>query len=130
MDLSDIDGTALDTRLKHTVLTDMTLQDELSGEEFRDFINLLVWSVSLVSDGAFSSRAAMRIAHLPKESLERFCELGLVSDRGDHYRIGDRFWKWQSSRADLEQLARRRASARERQKEKRTREASGLQVVQ
>lgn len=56
-----IKGAALDTRLQHGLLLDPKLQRRLSGAEFRSFINLLVWTVSLVTDGVFNADDAEMI---------------------------------------------------------------------
>jgi hypothetical protein len=111
----------LDTRLKYTMVTDARLQRRLTAEEFKAFINLMVWTVSLVSDGAFIADDAemiMDTAHLP-----RLIEVGVVEcdDEGNH-RIHPDYWSWQTSKADLKRQDEKRTKDRERKADWRKRE--------
>jgi hypothetical protein len=53
-------GSSLDTRLRHSMLLDAKLQRRLTADEFRAWINLNVWVVSLISDGEFRTDDAER----------------------------------------------------------------------
>jgi len=128
LEIFGIEGTNLDARLKHNMLTDPVLQVDLSGDEFRAFINLTVWTVSLVSDGEFQERYALIVPGMSKEVFHRLVDLQVVIPDGSDYRINPMYWKWQSSRAELEKLAARREQARVRQADKRTRDS--LRVIQ
>ena len=109
-------GSSLDTRLRHSLLLDARLQRRLTAEGFRAWINLNVWVVSLVSDGAFDYRDAEMIANLGIEHIAIFQELGLVErDDEGNYRIHPDYWQWQSTREELLQNERRREANRERQ---------------
>jgi hypothetical protein len=118
-EVAGIKGTALDTRLKHSILTDPVLQAELSGEEFRAWANLTVWVVSLVSDGAFSAKqAVLLVPHLDHAIMCRFLDLGLVeSDAEMNCRMSPEYWCWQSTREQVEKMAENRRKNRERQAE-------------
>jgi hypothetical protein len=114
-----IKGTALDTRIQHSILTDARLQADLTAEEFRAFINLTVWLVSLVSDGVFLPDRSKIVTNLAGEHLNRFLELGLVDECEGGLCIVPAYWSWQSSRADLERLAEKRRKATERKAKER-----------
>lgn len=102
------------------------MQRRLTGDEFRSFINLMVWTVSLVSDGVFDADDAEMIiedrAHI--DTLER---LGLV-ERGDDnenlYRFHPDYWEWQTSREELEKLAARRDADKIRKRAERSKPPS------
>lgn len=119
---NSINGTALDTRIKHSALTDPLLQADLTGDEFRAFINLIVWVVSLVSDGVFAADRARIVTHITGEYLNRFLELGLVDGSPERLAIVPRYWGWQSSRADLERQAENRRRDAERKRKERENE--------
>lgn len=116
-------GSSLDTRLRHSLLLDVRLQRRLTSEEFRAWINLNVWVVSLVSDGAFKPADAEMIANLQFDDILRFHELGLVErddtadddPRGPNYRIHRDYWDWQSSRAELQKMEQQRVANKARQ---------------
>jgi hypothetical protein len=109
-------GTSLDTRLRNSLLLDVRLQRRLTAEEFRAWINLNVWVVSLVSDGAFRPDDAEMIANLELGHVARFHQLGLVErDDDGNYRVHSDYWGWQSSREDLQKLEKQREANRERQ---------------
>lgn len=112
-----IKGSALDTRLKHSILTDPVLQAELTGEEFRAWVNLTVWVVSLVSDGAFNGfQAELLVPHLDRATIHRFLDLGLLeADDAGNCRMHAEHWCWQSTREQVVQMAERRRRNRERQ---------------
>jgi hypothetical protein len=117
-----IKGTSLDTRLQHCMLLEPRLQRRLTGDEFRAFINLMVWVVSLVSDGAFRPDDAEMIPNLEPEHIARFVEMGMVEcDDEGNYRIHEDYRSWQTSRADLEKQDDKRVKDRERKKEWRDR---------
>jgi hypothetical protein len=122
-EVAGIKGTALDTRLKHSMLTDPVLQMELTGNQFRAWINLSIWVVSLVSDGAFSdAQARLLVPHLDYACMARFIELGLVEhDDEMNFRMSPEYWCWQSTREQVEQVANNRRKNRERQAEFRAR---------
>ncbi|BAX92038.1 hypothetical protein [Mycobacterium shigaense] len=128
-EVAGIKGTALDTRLKHSLLTDPVLQAELSGEEFRAWVNLTVWVVSLVSDGAFSAKQAIAVvSHLDHMSMARFIELGLVEHDDElNCRMVSDHWEWQSTREQITQMSERRRKNRERQAEWRARGSEGVE---
>lgn len=109
-----IKGTALDTRIQHSILTDAVLQADLTAEEFRAFINLMVWVVSQVSDGLFNPDRARIVTNLSQEHLCRFLEVGLLDQHSaDYFCITPAYWGWQTSRADLERQADNRRKAAE-----------------
>lgn len=98
------------------MLLDPRLQLRLSADEFRAFINLTVWAVSLVSDGAFRPDDAEMMSNLTRDHIDRLAELGLVEhDDEGNYRIAADYWSWQTSRADLDKMDARRKKNRERQ---------------
>ena len=97
-----VKGTALDTRLQTSLLYDPKLNGRVSDAEFRAFIRLMVWVVSLVSDGAFRADDAAGIVE--REHIDRLTEVGLVEcepETGWH-RIHPDYQGWQTSRAQLE----------------------------
>jgi hypothetical protein len=109
-------GTSLDTRLRNSLLLDVRLQRRLTAEEFRAWINLNVWAVSLVSDGVFHPDDAEMIANLELEHIVKFFQLGLVErDDDNNYRIHPDYWSWQSSLADLQKMEQQREGNRQRQ---------------
>jgi hypothetical protein len=123
-------GSSLDTRLRHSMLLDAKLQRRLTADEFRAWINLNVWVVSLVSDGAFRTDDAEMIANLTLDHIVAFLSLGLVErDDEGNYRIHPDYWSWQSSRADLHKLEKQREANRERQEAWRSRAKGGDEVV-
>jgi hypothetical protein len=123
-------GSSLDTRLRHSMLLDAKLQRRLTADEFRAWINLNVWVVSLVSDGAFRTDDAEMIANLTLDHLVAFLSLGLVErDDEGNYRIHSDYWSWQSSIADLHKLEKQREANRERQEAWRNRAKGGDEVV-
>jgi hypothetical protein len=103
-----IKGTALDARLQYELLMDPTLNHDLTGDEFRTFMRLLVWSVSLVSDGAFEADRARMLAE--RDVIDRLTQVGVLdydAESGWH-RIAPAYWDWQSSKAELDKLSARR----------------------
>ena len=117
-----IKGAALDTRLQNKVLLDPKLQRRLTGDEFRSFINLLVWSVSLVTDGAFDAEDAEMII-TDRAHIERFKEVGLVAcDDEGRTCIHPDYWEWQTSKADLEKMAAKREGDKIRKRKERENE--------
>lgn len=109
-------GESLDTRLRHKVLLDAKLQRKLTAEEFRAFINLTVWVVSLISDGVFDPTDAEMVANLDSGHIARFLAMGLVEcDDTGLYRVNADYWVWQSTRAQLEEQERVREANRARQ---------------
>ncbi len=123
-------GSSLDTRLRHSLLLDAKLQRRLTADEFRAWINLNVWVVSLVSDGAFRTDDAEMIANLTLDDIMAFLSLGLVEhDDEGNYRIHPDYWSWQSSIADLQKLEKQREANRERQEAWRSRAKGGDEVV-
>lgn len=112
-----INGSALDARLQNKMLLDPKLQLRLSGDEFRSFINLLVWSVSLVSDGVFDANEADMVVR-DSCHLGRLVELGLIDQCNDSnlYRIHPDYQQWQSSKAQLDQMAANRERDKERKR--------------
>ncbi|OBI53461.1 hypothetical protein A5707_11350 [Mycobacterium kyorinense] len=115
-----IKGAALDTRLQHGLLLDPKLQRRLSGEEFRSFVNVLVWVVSLVTDGWFNpDDAEMIIAD--RQHIDALAEVGLVERCEDSglYRVHPDYWAWQTSKAQLEGLAARREADKLRKRKER-----------
>ncbi len=123
-------GSSLDTRLRHSLLLDAKLQRRLTADEFRAWINLNVWVVSLVSDGAFRTDDAEMIANLTLDDIMAFLSLGLVEhDDEGNYRIHPDYWSWQSSIADLQKLEKQRETNRERQEAWRSRAKGGDEVV-
>lgn len=119
-------GTSLDTRLQHSLLLDPKLQRRLTAEEFRAFINLQVWVVSLISDGVFDTDDAEMIANLGTEHIERFHELGLLEwdDNASAHRIHPDYWKWQTSKSELRRIEEQREAARLRQERHRKGDAA------
>lgn len=117
-----INGGAIDTRLKGSLLLDLKLQRRLSGDEFRSFINLMVWTVSLVSDGVFHPDDAEMV--MDRAHLDAFVKHGLIEPSGDEYRIHPDYQQWQSTKADLEKMARRRQADRVRKQAERSGNAS------
>ncbi len=109
-------GTSLDTRLRNSLLLDARLQRRLTADEFRAFVNLKVWVVSLISDGAFDPDEAEMIPNLDRRHIDRLTELGAVEcDDAGNYRIHPEYWSWQSSRSDLQKMEQKREANRERQ---------------
>ncbi|WP_461479857.1 hypothetical protein [Mycobacterium sp. HUMS_1102779] len=109
-------GESLDTRLRHKLLLDAKLQRKLTAEEFRAFINLNVWVVSLISDGVFDPTDAEMVANLDSGHIARFLAMGLVEcDDAGLYRVNADYWAWQSTRAQLEEQERVREANRARQ---------------
>ncbi|OBH55407.1 hypothetical protein [Mycobacterium sp. E2479] len=128
-EVAGIKGTALDTRIKHSMLTDPVLQAELTGDEFRAFVNLTCFVVSLVSDGAFNGlQAELLVPHLDRPTLHRFVALGLIEadDDANCLMAGER-WQWQSTREQIERMAKARRDNAERQAEWRKRKARDLE---
>ena|SRR5690349_4433985 len=121
-----IKGVALDTRLQHGLLLDPKLQRRLSGAEFRSFINLLVWTVSLVTDGVFNADDAEMIIE-DRQHIDTLLKVGLVEHCEDSglNRIHPNYWGWQSSKAELEKLAAKRE--KERLRKQRERDAQELE---
>jgi hypothetical protein len=119
-------GESLDTRLRNRLLLDAKLQRKLTAEEFRAFINLNVWVVSLVSDGVFIPDDAEMVTNLDCGHIVRFYELGLV-ERDDEgiYRIHPDYWAWQSSKEQLAEMERRREANRARQEAFRASQKAG-----
>lgn len=110
-------GTALDARLQHQLLLDPKLQRRLSGEEFRSYINLTVWTVSLVSDGVFDREdAEMVITDLLH--IDKMVQLDLIQECEDtgKLRFHPDHWGWQSTKAELEKMATDRANDRLRKR--------------
>lgn len=115
-----IKGAALDTRLQHGLLLDPKLQRRLSGEEFRSYINLLVWTVSLVTDGVFNADDAEMIIE-DRQHIDTLAKAGLVERCEDSglYSIHPDYWDWQSSKAELEKIAARREKEKLRKRRER-----------
>ena len=109
-----MNGAALDTRLQSSLLFDPKLQRRLSGDEFRSFINILVYSVTRISDGVFAADETEMFA--APQHLERLIELGLVEVCEDSklYRIHPAYQKWQSSKAEIDKVIERKERDRER----------------
>lgn len=123
--LLKIKGHALDTRLRHSLLMDAKLQRRLTPDEFRAWINLNVWVVSLVSDGAFDPNDAEMVPNLTFEHIVGFLALGLVEhDDENNYRIHPDYWEWQSSRADLQKMQEQREANRQRVERHRAKDAA------
>lgn len=98
------------------MLLDVNLQRRLTADEFRAWVNLNVWTVSLISDGAFRPEDAEMIANLGLEHVMRFHQLGLVErDDDGNYRIHPDYWLWQTSVADLQKIEAKREATRQRQ---------------
>lgn len=118
-------GTSLDTRLQNSLLLDVKLQRRLTAEEFRAWINLNVWVVSLLSDGAFIPEDAEMIPNLELDHIVGFLALGLVErDDENNYRIHPDYWRWQTSKAQLRQLEEQREQWRARQEKHRKESAA------
>lgn len=115
-----IKGAALDTRLQHGILLDPKLQRRLSGEEFRSFVNLMVWTVSLVTDGVFNADDAEMVIE-DRQHIDTLAKLGLVEHCEDSglYRIHPDYWGWQSSKAELDKITQRREKERLRKQRER-----------
>lgn len=115
-----IRGSSLDTRLQSATLLDPVLQADISAEEFRGFINLMVWTVGQVSDGAFRPERTRMVPNLTEQNIERFIDVGLVErdDEGNCRIIGE-CWKWQSTTEELHRQKAKRDAANERQKKHR-----------
>ena len=95
------------------MLLDPRLQRRLTGDEFKAFINLMVWAVSLVSDGAFAPDDAEMIVE--REHINRLLDVGVVEkDDEDNHRIAETYWSWQTSTAELEKMQEQRKKDRER----------------
>lgn len=110
---------ALDTRLQHGLLLDPKLQRRLSGDEFRSFISLLVWVVSLVSDGSFDPDESEMIIG-DRQHIDTLEKVGLVErDDSGLCRIHPDYWAWQTSKAQLEALDAKRESERLRKQKQR-----------
>ncbi|OBH26761.1 hypothetical protein A5692_26470 [Mycobacterium sp. E342] len=131
-EVAGIKGTALDTRIKHSVLTDPVLQAELTGDEFRAFVNLTCWVVSLVSDGSFNGhQAELLVPHLGRPTLHRFIALGLIeADDDANCLMTGESWQWQSTREQIERMAVTRRKNKERQAEWRERNANNGNKLQ
>jgi hypothetical protein len=127
--LATIKGAALDARLQHGLLMDPKLIKRLSGDEFRTFIRLLVWAVSLVSDGAFHVDDAEMIAE--RDVIDRLTEVGVLEcDENGWHRIHPDYWSWQTSKAELDRLAARREADRIRKQQERGNATEELKAVQ
>ncbi|HZU48699.1 MAG TPA: hypothetical protein VFA16_15835 [Mycobacterium sp.] len=131
-EVAGIKGTALDTRIKNSMLTDPVLQAELTGDEFRAFVNLTCWVVSLVSDGVFNGyQAELLVPHLDRPKIHRFVELGLIdADDAGNCLMAPEYWQWQSTRDQIERMAEKRRKDRERKAEWRQRNAEDTQPQQ
>jgi hypothetical protein len=118
--------TSLDTRLQYAMLTDRRLQRSLTDAEFKAFINLLVWSVSLVSDGVFKPDDAEMVAetaHIP-----RLVEVGVIEcDDAGNYCIAEAYQSWQTSAGELRRRDEQREANRLRKSEWRKRQADGTE---
>lgn len=117
-----IKGAALDARLQHGLLHDPKLILDISGDDFRTFMRLLVWAVSLMSDGEFEPHDARMFAD--RDALDRLTEAGVLEcDENDLHRIHPDYWDWQTSKAELDRMraqrekdaARKRAERKEEQ---------------
>jgi hypothetical protein len=111
-----IKGASLDARLQHGLLMDPKLTIDLNGEEFRAFTRLLVWAVSLKTDGAFHADEA-RVVVPQREVIDRLTQVGVLKcDESGRHRIHPDYWAWQTSKAELDRMAaqRERDSARKR----------------
>lgn len=109
----------LDTRLKVEILYDAKLQKRLSGDEFRSFVNVLVYSVTLASDGVFDAGNTEMFAD--PEHIEKLTKLGILDvceDTGMH-RIAPAYFDWQTSKAELDRMAEVRQKDAERKRKSR-----------
>lgn len=98
------------------MLLDPRLQRRLTGDEFKAFINLMVWAVSLVSDGAFNPDDAEMIVE--RKHIGRLVDVGVIEkDEADNHRIAETYWSWQTSTAELEKMQEQRKKSRERKSE-------------
>jgi hypothetical protein len=117
-EIAGIKGTALDTRFKHSILTDPVLQANLTGDEFRAWVNLTCWVVSLMSDGVFNGvQAELLVPHLNRGTTLRFVDLGLIEADDEGNCCMAQHWDWQSSREQIERIAKKRTNDRERKAE-------------
>jgi hypothetical protein len=109
-----MNGAALDTRLQSSLLFDPKLQRRLSGDEFRSFINILVYSVTRISDGVFAADETEMFT--APQHLERLIDFGLVEVCEDSKlcRIHPHYQKWQSSKAEIDKVVERKERDRER----------------
>lgn len=99
-----IKGAALDARLQHGLLHDPKLTIDLSGEEFRAFIRLLVWAVSLKTNGAFHADEA-RVVVPQRDVIDRLTEVDVLEcDENGWHRIHPDYWEWQTSKAELDRM--------------------------
>lgn len=130
MKSTSLNGKVLDARIKQAILDDFTLRADLTGDEFRAFILLTVWAVSLVDEGRFRADHAIMTNYATADHLDKFEALGLIERDGPLFRIVDHYWGWQSTKKELEALARRREEARGRQATKRERERQSLRAVE
>jgi hypothetical protein len=113
-----IKGTSLDTRLQHCMLLDPRLQRRLNGDQFRAFINLKVWVVSRLSDGAFKLDDTEMIPNIEPKHIDYMTDVGVVErDDDGNYRIHPDYWGWQTSNAELAKMDDKRKKDRERKAE-------------
>ncbi len=100
------------------MLTDRRLQRCLTGDEFRAFTNLLVWSVSLVSDGVFKPDEAEMVAET--KHIPRLVEVGVIEcDDAGNYRIAEVYQSWQTSAEELRKRDEQREADRRRKADQR-----------
>lgn len=109
----------IDTRLQNGLLLDPKLQRRLTADEFKSFVNLLVFSVSLESDGVFDpgdTEMVMEPAH-----LEPMLKHGLIEScsDGELCRIAPEYQQWQTSKAQLDGLRKKRDNDAARKREAR-----------
>ncbi len=109
----------IDTRLQNGMLLDPKLQRRLTAEEFKSFINLLVYSVSLESDGVFDPSDVemfMEPGHLQPMILHGL--VGQCEDTG-LCNIHPDYWGWQTSKAQLDAMREKRRNDAARKKQAR-----------
>ncbi len=111
-----INGAAYDTRLRNALLLDPKLQRRLTGDEFRVFINLMVFVTGLVSDGVFDPDDVEMIASA--DDLLALTKAGVIEASGDGpYQIHYDYWGWQTTKAELEKIAARKSADRLRKQQ-------------
>jgi hypothetical protein len=114
-----INGAAYDTRLRNALLLDPKLQRRITGDQFRSFVNLMVFVTGLVSDGVFDPQDAEMI--IDADDLAALTKAGVIEACEDTglFRFHPDYWGWQTTKLELEKIAARKAADRMRKAQSR-----------
>jgi hypothetical protein len=113
-----------DARFPDRWLTDRRIQ-LLPDNAFRLFILVLAWSVSNKTDGVIYDDDLLLIPRVDAGCADHLVKAGLWAREADYWVIAV-FADTQTSRSELDALAARRLSDRQRKAKERLRKASGV----